>query len=61
VTLDPTALAWLVLGALLMLLVVQSVVLLAAWSLIGSHVTRVVTEAGKRAVTGRLGNGKKST
>jgi hypothetical protein len=54
--LHPAAL--IALGALLMLTVGLASVVLYAWSSIGAHVARALTESGKRAVDARLGEEK---
>jgi hypothetical protein len=54
--LHPSALIGL--GAILTLTVILLTVVLYAWSSIGAHVAKALTEAGKRAVDARLGEEK---
>jgi hypothetical protein len=51
--------AGLALGALLMLTIIQTGVIVAVGVLIGGHVIKTITEAGKRAVDARLGPQKR--
>lgn len=54
-TLDIHPFAFVALGFALCLLSVLLLLFAVAWSSIGAHVARVLTEAGKRAVSERLG------
>lgn len=50
--------AFIALGALLMLTATLAAVVLYAWSSIGAHVAKALTDAGKRAVDARVGEEK---
>jgi hypothetical protein len=53
-------LAWISLGAGLMLLAILIALIVFVWRVLGAHVVHVIAEAGKRAVDARLGEVSKS-